>query len=71
MPPRCIVDIKQVYGNETVYPVCENAKLFAQLAGTRTLTRSALSVIKQLGYDIQVSHSAVIAKACELNGSPA
>jgi len=48
------VQIKNVYGNETVYPVCEKAKTFAALAGHKTLTRHAIAMIKALGYTITV-----------------
>lgn len=48
------VQIKNVYGNETIYPVCEKARLFAALAGTKTLTLVAIAQIKLLGYDITV-----------------
>lgn len=48
------VEIKQVYGNETIYPVCETAKLLTRLTGNKTLTRAALVTIKQLGYSIAV-----------------
>lgn len=47
-----VVDIRNVYGNEAIYPVCDNAKLFAELAGTKTLTRQAVETIKKLGYDV-------------------
>lgn len=46
------VEIKSVYGEEKIYPVCEQAKLFAQLANTKTLTPAALRLIGRLGYDI-------------------
>lgn len=48
------VQIKNVYGNETIYPVCEKARLFAALAGTKTLTLVAIAQIKLLGYAITV-----------------
>lgn len=46
------VMIKNVYGNEIVYPVCDQAKLFARLAGTKTLTPLTLSLVAALGYEI-------------------
>jgi len=49
-----LVSIKSVYGNETIYPVCMTAKKFANLIGTKTLTRSAIEKIKALGYTVQV-----------------
>ena len=48
------VEIKNVYGNETIYPVCDSAKTFAAIAGTKTLTRHALSLIKGMGYAVNV-----------------
>jgi predicted type IV restriction endonuclease len=48
------VQIKNVYGNTTVYPVCEKAKIFAAMAGTKTLTLQAVAQIKLLGYAITV-----------------
>jgi len=50
------VRIKNVYWKETIYPVCEKAKLFASLAGTTTLTREACALVKKLGYDFEVQH---------------
>jgi hypothetical protein len=44
------VKIKQVYGNTVAYPVCEQSRLLAQLAGTTTLTIQALKTIKALGF---------------------
>jgi hypothetical protein len=48
------VRVTRNYGNEVVYPADESAELFAQLAGTRTLTRASITLIKQLGYEISV-----------------
>lgn len=48
------VRMREVFGNETVYPVCETAKLFAKIAGTKTLSPTMLSSIKALGYEIEV-----------------
>ena len=48
------VEIKNVYGVRSVYPVCDTAKLLAQLAGTKTFTPSSIEVIKKLGYTVSV-----------------
>ena len=50
---KIIVEVKSVYGVETVYPVCEKAKLFAKMLGTKTLTHDALCHIEQLGFLIE------------------
>lgn len=48
------VKIKNVYGNDLVYPICEKAKAFAAIAGQATLTGWTISKIKDLGYTIEV-----------------
>lgn len=48
------VKVKNVYGNEMIYPVCEKGKLFCEISGTKTLTRHIIDKIKKLGYEIDV-----------------
>lgn len=54
MEKKIKVSVKNVYGNELIYPECEQSKLLAQLTGRKTLTQDAISLIKQLGYEIEV-----------------
>lgn len=49
-----MVEVKTNYGSEMIYPVCDQAKTFANLCGTTTLTRTAIKLIKQLGYTVEV-----------------
>lgn len=46
------IQIKNNYGVNTVYPVCETAKQFAAIAGTKTLTVQVLKIIEGMGYTI-------------------
>jgi hypothetical protein len=48
------IEIKNVYGTETVYPVCRHAKFLAAMAGTKTLTADKLRLIAANGYEIEV-----------------
>jgi len=48
------VTIKDVYGRELIYPACEDSQRFVLLTGTETLSRHAISVIKRLGYTVNV-----------------
>ena len=48
------VTIKHVYGERLIYPVDDQAKLFAAIAGTKTLTGKTLELIKRLGYVVEV-----------------
>jgi hypothetical protein len=49
---KITVKIKNVFGHERIYPVCPQAKLFARLAGHKTLTRDTIDLIKKMGYSI-------------------
>jgi hypothetical protein len=53
------VRVKNIYGNKTVYPVCDKAKIFAQIAGHSTLTSATLDGIRRLGYLIEVQQETV------------
>jgi endonuclease IV len=44
------VEIRDVYGKQTIYPVCDTAHTFAALTGCKTLTDLALMRINSLGY---------------------
>jgi hypothetical protein len=46
------VEIRNVYGNLSFYPVCDKAKLFAAIAGTKTLTATVLSNVAALGVEV-------------------
>ena len=48
------IEIKNVYGEDKAYPVCDKAKLFTDIAGSRTLRSADLNYIQQLGYKISV-----------------
>jgi hypothetical protein len=51
---KIIVEVKSVYGNDLIYPVSNNAILFAKIAGTKTLSPYVITTIKGLGYFIEV-----------------
>jgi len=56
---KIVVKVKNIYGNRVVYPVCDKAKIFAQLAGHSTLTSMTLDCIRRLGYLIEVEQQLV------------
>jgi len=49
------VIIEPKYGKWVYYPLCDKAKAFAAIAGTKTLTDDTLVQIKKLGYEIKAS----------------
>jgi|TARA_R110002072_G_scaffold290704_1_gene458461 hypothetical protein len=48
------VTFKDVYGNRLVYPVCEDAQRFANIAGTKTLSPVVITTIKAMGFEVKV-----------------
>lgn len=45
---------KSVYGKILIYPKCDKANIFAGLTGTKTMTLGQLSLIRGLGYDVEL-----------------
>ncbi len=52
MTKTITVQIRTVYGVDTIYPACPVSAFFAALAGTRTLTAEKLRLIRAAGYEI-------------------
>ena len=48
------VEIREVYGQSRIYPVCAGAKLFADIAGTTTILPRDIQRIQELGYEVVV-----------------
>lgn len=48
------VEIREVYGQSKIYPVCDKAKIFAGIAGTTTLLPRDIQRIQVLGYEVLV-----------------
>lgn len=51
---KILIEVREVYGNKTVYPACKVSEAFARLAGTKTLTHAALCIIESMGYLIEL-----------------
>ena len=46
------IELKDQYGKQVAYPICDNAKTFADIANSKTLTDRTLMRIAALGYTI-------------------
>ena len=51
--------VKDQYGTKVLYPNNNTAKLFASIAGTKTLTLPVVKHIMALGYSIEYVHGDV------------
>lgn len=49
-----LITVKNVYGNELIYPANETAEKFAQLLKKKTFDTSDLKKIQDLGFTIAV-----------------
>jgi hypothetical protein len=46
------VETKSVYGQIKVYPACHFSAMFAEIAGTKTLSAANIATIRKLGYAV-------------------
>lgn len=49
---QVIIEVRDVYGNQLVYPVCATATRFAAMVGRKTFTHADLQHIEALGFVI-------------------
>ena len=52
MSKSILVEVKQSYGRNVIYPACAEAEIFARLSGCKTLTKETLELVEQLGYNV-------------------
>jgi len=52
MSTSLIVEKKNVYGVERVYPVCTKSHILARISGNKTLLPEVIEEIKKLGYKL-------------------
>lgn len=50
---KITVQVRNVYGNQTIYPICDKARIFAELLDQKTLTHRDLCKIEALGFRIE------------------
>jgi len=49
------IEIREVYGCPKVYPICERARTFAEIARTKTLGFETIKSIQKLGVEIEIT----------------
>lgn len=53
-PRNVKVTLGYQYGQEVIYPACDDSRIFCQIAGTKTMTRQLVDQVKSLGYRVEV-----------------
>lgn len=54
-----VVKVVSQYGQKVIVPVCMSAITFADIAGTKTLTKESIKLIQSLGYAVNVKQEIV------------
>jgi hypothetical protein len=60
MNNTAIVEIREIYGNKTIYPVNDTALYLARIAGTKTLTEQTIKHAKDLGFTFEIKQTTTI-----------
>ena len=47
------LEMRNVFGVDRIYPVCEKSQIFARITGLKTLQPTTIDEIKKLGYKIE------------------
>jgi hypothetical protein len=53
------VEIKNIYGVERIYAVCNNAKLITKLKQSKTLSKEDISILREMGYKIETKQPTI------------
>ena len=53
---QIVILAKEVYGRQMLYPACDTSRLFAAIADRATLSEINVRRIRQLGYEVTVTH---------------
>ena len=56
---QLIVEVKNIYGVERIYAVCNNAKLITKLKNSKTLSKEDISILRELGYKIETKQQTI------------
>ena len=60
MNREIMIKVKSVYGNDLIYPICSNGKLFLRLTGKKTFSVDDIQAIKDLGYLFKTNHEEIL-----------
>ena len=47
------LEMRNVFGVDRIYPVCEKSQIFARITGLKTLQPTVIKEIENLGYELE------------------
>ncbi len=53
---KILITVKENYGNELLYPLCDTAKKVCELLGTKTISKDKIKTLEDLGYKVTMSY---------------
>ena len=48
------VEVKSAYGQQRIYPICQNAHEVAGMMGTKTITPQVVKTLQRLGVTVEI-----------------
>ena len=54
------VKLRESYGQQRIYPVCQNAHEIAGMMGTKTITPQAVKTLQRLGVSVQIQQPEIM-----------
>tara|TARA_R110001606_G_scaffold130424_1_gene265822 strand:+ start:1019 stop:1255 length:237 start_codon:yes stop_codon:yes gene_type:complete len=53
---KILITVKEKYGNELLYPLCDTAKKVCELLGTKTIPKDKIKTLDSLGFKVTMSY---------------
>ena len=54
------VNVRESYGQQRIYPVCQNAHEVAGMLGTKTITHQVIKTLKRLGVAVEIQQPEIM-----------
>ena len=57
---KMTVNVRESYGQQRIYPVCQNAHEVAGMLGTKTITHQVIKTLKRLGVAVEIQQPEIM-----------
>jgi hypothetical protein len=52
MKSKLTLEVRNQFGRQDIYPVCELSKILVELTGRGTFNRAEIDILKRAGFDV-------------------
>ena len=53
---KILITVKEIYGNQLLYPLCDTGKKLCKLLGTKTIPKDKIKELGSLGFEVTMSY---------------